>query len=158
MITPRKQFMEKAIGQALRAQKNGDYAIGAVLVRGDTIIASSENRSKQDQSPVAHAEALVIIETSKKLKNRHLSDCVLYSTHEPCPMCAALCAFAKLKGIVYGARISDMSNYRSSKANKHYLWRTIDISCTEVIQKSGEPIEVTGDFMRDECLQLFHNR
>lgn len=149
--------MDKAITYAIRAQRNGDYAIGAIIVKGGTIIAASENRSKQDQNPMAHAEALAIIRATKNLKNRHLTDCVLYTTHEPCPMCASLCVFARIKAIVYGARINDMSDYRSKNANGKYLWRTIDISCRKVIQKSGEPIEIVGDFMRNECVQLFHN-
>lgn len=150
--------MVKAITYAKRAQRNGDYAIGAVIVKDGVIIAASENRSKQDQNPVAHAEILAIIKAAAKVKHRHLSGCILYTTHEPCPMCVSLCVFARLKGIVYGARINDMADYRSRGANGQYLWRTIDISCTEIVQKSGEPIEVIGDFMRDECLRLFHNR
>ncbi len=157
MLKPRKKFMEKAIVLARRAQQKGDYAIGAVLVRDDVIIATSENRSKQDQNPAAHAEVLAIIKAARKLKNRHLSNCVLYTTHEPCPMCTSLCVFARLHGIVYGARINDMVTHRETNANEHYLWRTIDISCSEIIQKSPEQIEVAGDFMREECVQLFNN-
>jgi tRNA(Arg) A34 adenosine deaminase TadA len=149
--------MEQAIELAKRAQRKGDYAIGAVIVKDDAIVAISENRSKQDENPVAHAEALAIIEATKKYKSRHLSDCILYTTHEPCPMCASLCVFARLAGVVYGARINDMADYSAKNANGQYLWRTIDISCEEVIKKSGEPIEVIRDFMRDECVQLFHN-
>lgn len=149
--------MKRAIVEAKKARRRGDYAIGAVLVKGNKIIAICSSRSKRDNNPVAHAETLAIIEGSKNLKSRHLKDCILYSTHEPCPMCAGAVVWAKLKGVVYGARYQDMKKYRNNHANHKYLWRTINIPCTEVFKKSTEEIFVIKDFLRKECKALFHN-
>lgn len=157
MFKPKKEFMLKAIKQATLGRKAGDYGIGAVIIKDNKIIASSNSRSKRDENPVAHAEILAIIKASKILKNRHMPECILYSTHEPCPMCASVAVFARLKGIVYGARIEDMKNYRLANNGSSYLWRTIDISCEEVINKSTEKINLIKDFMRNECKDLFHN-
>lgn len=157
MIEPKREFMFEAIRQAKLAEEQGDYAVGAVLVKDDKIIASSANRSKRDESPIAHAETLAIVEASKQFKSRHLPNCTLYVTHEPCPMCASVAVWAKLKGIVYGARIEDMKRYRETNGNEHYLWRTIEISCEEVVIKSTEKIEIIKDFMRDDCIALFHS-
>ncbi len=157
MIKPEKKFMRLAIEAAKTAHRQGDYAVGAVLVRRNKILAICSNRSKRDESPIAHAETLAIIKGSKILKSRHLKGCVLYATHEPCPMCASVIVWAKLKGVVYGARCQDMKEYRKRHANHNYLWRTIHIPCSEVFRKSTEKIDLTKDFMRKECIKLFHN-
>ena len=157
MIRPSKKFMQLAIKEARLARTRGDYAVGAVLVKGDKILAMCSNRSKRDSSPIAHAETLAILKASKILRSRHLMGCVLYTTHEPCPMCASVAVWARLKSVVYGARYQDMKMYRKGHANQDYLWRTIHIPCREVFRKSTEKIDLIGDFMREECLKLFHN-
>ncbi len=149
--------MRLAIKEAERARRQGDYAVGAVLVKGSRVIASSSNRSKRDESPIAHAEMLAVIKGSKILASRHLPECVLYTTHEPCPMCASVVVWARLRGVVYGARYQDMQQYGKKHANHQYLWRTIHISCQEIFSKSNEKIELVTDFMRQECTALFHN-
>ena len=156
-IEIKKEYMLEAIRQAKIAKKEGDYAIGAVLVKEGKIIASRGNRSLRDESPIAHAEILVIIKGCEQFKSRHLSDCILYTTHEPCSMCTSVAIWAKLQGIVYGARIEDMENYRQRNGNDKFLWRTIAISCADLISKSTEKIEIIKDFMREECVKLFHN-
>lgn len=149
--------MELAIKEAQLAQRQGDYAVGAVLVRGNKVITKCSNRSKRDESPIAHAETLAITEASKILQKRHLNGCVIYCTHEPCPMCASVIVWARLKGVVYGARYQDMKKYREKNVNHHYFWRTIDIPSREIFTKSTEEIETVKDFMRKECIELFHN-
>lgn len=149
--------MEMAIKEARVAQQEGDYAVGAILVKGNKVIAKCSNRSKRDESPIAHAETLAIMEGSKVLKSRHLKNCVLYATHEPCPMCASIVVWARLKGVVYGAKYQDMKKYKKKNFNHHYLWRTINIPSKEIFSKSTEKIETVGNFMRKECVELFHN-
>ena len=149
--------MELAIREAQEARRKGDYAVGAVLVRGGKIISAESNRSKRDQNPIAHAEVLTILKASKIFKTRHLSNCILYVTHEPCSMCTSVAVWARLRGIIYGARISDMKKFREKNGNKNWLWRTIEISCEEIINKSTEKIPIVKDFMRKECIQLFHS-
>ena len=156
-LKPDKKFMTLAIKKAKHAQKTGDYAVGACLVEKGKIISLCANRSKRDESPIAHAEVLAIVEGCKKLKTRHLTDCILYATHEPCPMCSSVIVWAKLKGVVYGAKISDMKKFRTKSGNYNYQWRTIDIPFEEIIKKSTENPEIIKNFMRKECLELFHN-
>lgn len=156
MIKPKKKFMEMAIKEAELAQRQGDYAVGAILVKGNRVIAVCSNRSKRDESPIAYAETLAVMKASKILKSRHLEGCILYCTHEPCPMCASVIVWARLKGIVYGAQYQDMKKYRKQHANHHYLWWTIDIPSKEIFVKSTEKIEVVKNFMRKEYIELFH--
>lgn len=157
MIIPQKSFMRLAIEQANQAKAAGDYAIGAVVVQNDVVLSSAMNRSKLDENPTSHAETLAITAACAIQKTRHLQGAVLYTTHEPCTMCASVAVWATLSGVVFGARYQDMKEYQARSANEHYLWRTIDISCEEVFQKSHEHIELVKDFMRGECLQLFHS-
>src|SRR5438876_10678500 len=88
---PRKKFMELAISEAKRAGDRGDYPIGAVITRlvngREVVIASAGNRVKTSGSSIKHVE----LETLKYVSSgygRYLPDFVLYSTHEPCAMCA----------------------------------------------------------------------
>lgn len=150
--------MQLAIHEAEKARRSGDYAVGAVLVKGGRVLARASNRSKRDQNPIAHAETLAILAVTKNFKRRHLPGVILYSTHEPCPMCAAVIVFARLRGVIYGARFADMKKYRLQRGNHSWLWRTIDIAAGEVFRKSTEQIEVVSDFLRKECTQLFHNK
>ncbi len=73
------------------------------------------------------------------------------------PMCASVIVWAQLKGVVYGASYQDMKEYRKKHANHKYLWRTIHIPCREIFRKSTEKIKYAKDFMRKECVALFHN-
>ena len=156
IFEPKKEYMQLAIAEAKKAQEEGDYAIGAVLVREDEVIAVANNRSFRDESPIAHAETLAILKASEKLGRRHMPELVLYTTHEPCTMCASVAVWAKLRGVVYGARYQDMLEYRNSNQNGEHHWRTMTISCEEVFTKSPEEVFLVRDFMREECRELFH--
>lgn len=157
MIIPSEYYMREAIRQAQLGNAEGDYAIGAVVVQDDKILVACNSRSKRDESPVAHAETLALIEASKILGSRHMPGCILYSTHEPCPMCTSVSVFAKLKGIVYGAYIEDMRAFRLANSESPFLWRTIDIDCEEIIRQSTEHIELVKGYLREECKSLFHS-
>jgi tRNA(Arg) A34 adenosine deaminase TadA len=154
MIEPKKIFMEAAIEQALAAKQEGDYAIGTVLVIGDEIVSAWGSRVKRDESPIAHSEILAILDASQKLKSRHLINAILYSTQEPCPMCASAAVFARLKGIVFGASIEDMKNYVLKNPGSPHLGRVIDISCERIITTSYEDTELVKHFMQGECLDV----
>jgi tRNA(Arg) A34 adenosine deaminase TadA len=135
----------------------GDYAVGAAIVKGDAVVAKSGNRIKLDNDPFHHAEIVAIRQAAKTLGARHLHDCVLYTTHEPCPMCASAAVFAKMKGIVYGAHIEDMRYYGLKNGNEEWSWRVIQIPAHEILEKATTPkLFVVKGFMREECKKLFH--
>ena len=102
---PKKKFMQLAIAEAKRARERGDYPIGAVITRlmgrREVVIASAGNRVKTSGSSIKHVE----LETLKYVSSgygRYLPDFVLYSTHEPCAMCAGACVWARIGVVVYG--------------------------------------------------------
>lgn len=156
MLRINEQFMREAIQEALIAKRRGDYAIGAIIVRGDDIIARSPNISRSLNDPTRHAELEVIRIAISVLGKRFLNDCVLYTTHEPCPMCATAAVWAKLGGIAYGSRLSDMIEYATIHRNEKWVWRTVNIAAADIMKVADPQIEIVGDVLREDCKNLFH--
>ena len=102
MIKPVRKLMELAIAEAKKARGSGEYAIGAVVVKGNRVLAKAQHRTRRDCDPTQHAEMVAIRKASKVLGSRHLDGCVLYTTHEPCPMCAGALVNARVARVVYG--------------------------------------------------------
>lgn len=104
LMTLDEEFMEKALSLARIAAERGEIPVGAVVVDGNgEIVGEGYNLRETLLSPTAHAEMLAIEAAAKKLGRRRLSDCTLYVTLEPCPMCAGAVMNAQLKRLVYGA-------------------------------------------------------
>ena len=96
--------MAMALAEARAAGAAGEVPVGAVLVDGrGTVIAAAGNRVERDGDPTAHAEVLAIREAAAKLASERLTDCDLYVTLEPCPMCAAAISFARVRRLYFGA-------------------------------------------------------
>ncbi len=96
--------MEKALALAQKAAEMGEIPVGALVVDGGgEIVGEGYNKREALLSPLAHAEIIAIDAAAKRLGRRRLSDCTLYVTLEPCPMCAGAVMNAGLKRLVYGA-------------------------------------------------------
>ncbi len=97
-------YMQEALRSAQRAMEAGEVPIGAVVVCDSKIIARGHNRSISDNDPTAHAEILALRDAGSVIGNYRLSDCTLFVTIEPCPMCAGAMVHARLRRVVYGAK------------------------------------------------------
>jgi tRNA(adenine34) deaminase len=95
--------MDLALEQAHAAQVAGEVPVGCVIVRDGQVIARAGNRTVADRDPTAHAELLAIRAAAAALGSERLTDCDLYVTLEPCAMCAAAMAFARIRRLYYGA-------------------------------------------------------
>lgn len=95
--------MAQALEQARLAAARGEVPVGAVLVRAGRVIAAAGNRVEELSDPTAHAEVLVLRAAAAQAGSPRLSDCDLYVTLEPCPMCAAAISFARLRRVYFGA-------------------------------------------------------
>ena len=103
-MTPHPSPMNRALAQAEAAATRGDVPVGAVLVDGDgRLLAAAGNRVEADHDPTAHAEMLVLRGGTARLGAARLTECDLYVTLEPCAMCAAAIALARLRRLYFGA-------------------------------------------------------
>lgn len=99
-----EEMMMKALALAEKAYSIGEIPVGAIVVDGTgNIVGEGYNRRESDNSPIAHAEMLAIENAAETLGCWRLSDCTLYVTLEPCPMCAGAIINSRLKRVVYGA-------------------------------------------------------
>ena len=100
---PLSPYMQRALELARQAEMAGEVPIGAVVVKDGHIIGEGNNRTRRDYDPTAYAEVVAIREAARALANDRLTDCDLWVTLEPCPMCAGAIAHARLARLYYGA-------------------------------------------------------
>jgi tRNA(adenine34) deaminase len=100
---PDSHFMGEALRQALRARKAEEVPVGAVVVRDGRIIARAFNQVELLKDATAHAEMLALTQAEAAVGDWRLTDCTLYATKEPCPMCAGAIVHARLARVVFGA-------------------------------------------------------
>lgn len=140
-MTP-EEFMQVAI---LEAKKSGT-PYGAVIVKDQQIIEQAGNSVQPDYDPTAHAELSVIRKLTTRLGVPSLEPGYsLYTTFEPCPMCAAACVWANISEIVYGAGADDFEGYNPNG---------IDIRCQEIIKASLNSTPIRRGVLLEECKQL----
>lgn len=139
-------FMRKAIQAARAGIRKNQTPFGACIVRNGRVIAAAHNVVWKTTDITAHAEIHAIRLACKKLKTIDLSDCVIYSTCEPCPMCFAACHWARFKKIIYGAAIRDARNAGFNE---------LAVSNQRLKRLGRSPVQITGGFMRRETLALF---
>jgi tRNA(adenine34) deaminase len=96
-------FIQLALEEARAAGARGEVPVGCVIVRAGEVIARAGNRTIADKDPTAHAELLAIRQAAAALASERLADCDLYVTLEPCTMCAAAMAFARIRRLYFGA-------------------------------------------------------
>lgn len=98
---PDHAMMRRALLAAEEAAERGEVPVGAVVARGEEILAVAANEREATKDPTAHAELLAIRRASETLDGWRLTGCTLYATLEPCPMCAGAAHAARLSRIVY---------------------------------------------------------
>ena len=95
-------FMGEALRQARIAGNRGEVPVGAVVVRGTEVIARASNQVEQLKDATAHAEMLAITQAESVVGDWRLTDCSLYVTKEPCPMCAGAIVHVRMHKVVFG--------------------------------------------------------
>ena len=142
---PDKKFMSLALEEALRAYHENEVPIGAVLIDEDGIlIAREHNRIEQLNDATAHAEILALRAASKILNRWRLSNCTLYSTVEPCAMCAGALVLCRVKRLVYGATDSKFGAAES-------LFNVVNNPAL------NHQLKVTAGVLEEECRELMKN-
>lgn len=143
---PRQKYMNLAICSAREGIKRFEGGpFGACIVRKGKAIAVTHNTVLKENDPTCHAEIRAIRMASGRLERFDLSDCVIYSTTEPCPMCFAAIHWARIPEIIFGTAIPDVH-----KRGFHEL--SIP---NKVMKRFGKSqIRIIPGFMEKECLEL----
>jgi tRNA(adenine34) deaminase len=134
-------WMRQALAAATEACQRGEVPIGACIVVGEAVLAVAGNRTRTDQDPTAHAEIVALREAAAKVGNYRLTNAVVYSTIEPCVMCAGALIQARVGRLVYGSR-----DERAGAVESHF--RVCD---TDFL---NHRIEVTAGVLEDECREI----
>ena len=108
-----KQWMEQALSLAREAAEQGETPVGAVLVKDGRLVGCGRNRTEERKKATAHAEILAIEEACENLRDWRLSDCTLYVSMEPCPMCAGAIVNSRIGRVVYGAHDARAGSFGS---------------------------------------------
>lgn len=141
-----EKFMRLAIHKAIAGIKKDQTPFGAAIVKSGKVISCAHNTVWKTTNSTAHAEINAIQKACRKLRSIDLSGCVIYSTTEPCPMCFGACHWARIKKIVFGARIKDAA---------HAGFNELTISNTRLKKQGRSAITIQGDFLRQENVALF---
>ena len=135
-------WMSLAVEQAQRAAEEGEIPVGAVVVRDGDVLAVAHNHCERDHDATAHAELLALSEACRRTGGWRLSDCTLYVTLEPCPMCAGAAINSRVGRIVYGAK-----NPRAG-------------ACESLLRLPSYPLEASpaceGGILQEKCLEMLH--
>jgi tRNA(adenine34) deaminase len=97
-----KKFMKMALKEAEGAGQRGEVPVGAILVKGDRVLAKDHNRCIELSDPTAHAEILVLRKAGKVLRNYRLNNTMMYVTAEPCAMCVSAMIHGRISRLVFG--------------------------------------------------------
>lgn len=134
-------FMGEALRQAARAYEAEEVPVGAVVVRAGRIIARAFNQVELLKDATAHAEMLALTQAEQVAGDWRLTDCTLYVTKEPCPMCAGAVVHTRLARVVFG--LGDPKGGAAGGALNLLQWPTLNHRC-----------EITSGVREAECRAL----
>ena len=137
-------FMGEALRQAAKAYEAGEVPVGAVIVREGGIVARAFNQVELLKDATAHAEMLALTQAEEAMGDWRLTDCTLYVTKEPCPMCAGAIVHTRLARVVFGAR--DPKAGAAGSAMNLLQFPTLNHRC-----------EITPGVRASECRALLQN-
>lgn len=137
-------FMGEALRQAAKAYAAGEVPVGAVIVRAGRVIARAFNQVELLKDATAHAEMLALTQAEQAVGDWRLTDCTLYVTKEPCPMCAGAVVHTRLARVVFGAE--DPKGGAAGGAMNLLQFPTLNHRC-----------EITPGLRREECRAMLQN-
>jgi tRNA(Arg) A34 adenosine deaminase TadA len=143
-----KDMLRRAFAVAERARANGNHPFGAILAgpKGEVLI-ETENGLMPERDMTAHAERLLATAASKKFDPQFLAECTMYTSAEPCAMCAGAVYWAGIGRVVYGlseARLKIMTG-------NHPENPTLSLPCRAVFAAGQRKVEVAGPLLEDEA-------
>ena len=138
-------YMNKCIELARIAKKRGDSPVGSILVKDDIIVGEGIEGVKVHNDITFHSEIEVIRNATQRLNTRDLSDCILFSTHEPCIMCSYAIRHHKINTIVFAISVEDVGGYSSK-------FKVLE---DQSVKKWGSSPRIIKGILEEECLKLY---
>jgi guanine deaminase len=139
-------WMQRAIDEARAGISAGQSPFGAVVVRGPALVAGGHNEVWLRTDPTAHAEVVAIRRAAASIGSIDLSGCVMYTTCEPCPMCAAAIHWAKLDAVFFGATIADA---------QHAGFTELTLPAADLYRLGGSRVRLADGILGPRCAALF---
>lgn len=136
------EFMREALRLAKKAYDENEIPVGAVIVKDKKIIACGQNRSEKENNPLCHAEIEAINNAVKSLSSKRLSDCEMYVTLEPCPMCAGAISNAHIRKVYFGTYDEKYGGCGSA--------------CNVLTLEGAYKTQFEGSVLEDECKELLY--
>jgi tRNA(adenine34) deaminase len=143
-VRQHEYYMSRCIDLAKAARQRGDSPVGSVIVQNEFIIGEGIEGGKTHQDITFHPEIEAIRSATKHLGKQDLSDCILYTTHEPCIMCSYMIRHVKIPLVVSGLTSSEIGGFSSAFPV---------LSATGITRWASPPVVITG-ILEKECLQL----
>jgi tRNA(Arg) A34 adenosine deaminase TadA len=142
-------FLRQAIELARKARNDGRHPFGALIVneRGETVVAARNNAVRPNGDPTQHAEMLACGQAARLLTEAELAKCTLYTSTEPCAMCAGAIYWTGIGRVVFALAETGLLRYTGS----HTENPTLDLPCREVFARGQKPIAVVGPLLEDEA-------
>ena len=137
-------YMKQCIDLGKKAMLQGDSPVGSIIVKDNIVIGTGIEAGKSSQNITKHAEIEAVNDALFKTKLKDLSECTLYTTHEPCIMCSYVIRHYKLKTIVYGTNVAHVGGITSD----------LKVMQTSKVPNWGKPPEIIGSILKDECEKL----
>lgn len=148
-----EHFMREALRQAQRAYRDGEVPVGAVIVRDGQIIGRAHNQVETLTDATAHAEMLSLTQAEEHVGDWRLTDCDLYVTKEPCPMCAGAIVHCRIRRVIFGC--SDPKGGAAGGFINLLQQPTLNHSS---LVTSGVLLDETRDLLRSFFLEARKNR
>lgn len=155
-----EKFIRLAFEQARLAVEAGNEPFGAVLVKNGEVAAYGQNKINTENDPTYHAETGLIRDYCHEAKVTDLSDYTLYTSCEPCVMCAGCMVWAKLGRMIYSITVDQLLKIVSEGPSDSLSQeddRGIDMPCAEVFAYSRNKIEVITGILEEEGLELYRS-
>jgi tRNA(Arg) A34 adenosine deaminase TadA len=144
-------FLRRSFAVARRARARGTHPFGAILVNATgEALTEAENGYLPDRDMTGHAERLLATQASKQFDPRFLADCTIYSSAEPCAMCAGAIYWAGIGHVVYGLSERRLKTMTGDHAENP----TLDMPCRTVFAAGQRRVEVIGPLLEDEAAAL----
>ncbi len=138
-------FLREAISHSDLAGRKGNRPFGALLVRNHQVIAVAESSQHADHDITYHAELKLISQASRSLERADFAECTLYSSSEPCPMCAGAIYWSGINRLVFGCRQKLIGELENEK---------FAVPCTDILTRGGRQIDIIGPLLEVEAFAV----